>query len=53
MQIAEYIVHEVEKDGLDFTLALMQKIYDIFKVAVEKRAGCRRKRIDFSYRQAN
>ncbi|KAA3649786.1 MAG: DNA primase [Bacteroidetes bacterium] len=36
VQIAEYIVHEVEKDGLDFTLALMQKIYDIFKVAVEK-----------------
>lgn len=36
VNVAEYIVHEIDKDGLSFSNALMNKIYNYFKECVEK-----------------
>jgi DNA primase len=36
VNIAEYIIHEIDKDGLSFSNPIMIRIFDLFKNALEK-----------------
>lgn len=36
VNVAEYIVHEIDKDGLSFSNSLMNKIYQLFKEKVDE-----------------